>query len=325
MRRPSLPRWLAVVPALALGCAAGGATGVGRGAESRASDAPAGPATGKSAPVPTDVVERATAPFHGLRASDGTQLSTTELLDELSHADVICVGEDHGSPPHHYAELAVLIGLAGRRAMTGRELGLGLEMVERKFQPELGRFRVGALDESELLQRVEWRARWGFDFSYYRPQLEQAVAHGVDLVALNASRELTQAVARGGLDSVEGKLAKQLPALDLDDAEHRAWFAAETRDHPAPQSSPESLYAAQVVRDESMADGATRWLAGRLPGRQLVILAGSGHCRRDAVPQRIARRNGARVVSVRPMVLGAADDPCERLDAFDYALIFEEE
>ena len=77
-----------------------------------------------------------------------------------------------------------------------------------------------------------------------------------------------------------------------------------------------------------MADTASRWLMQRLqsgkPAR-LVVLAGSGHCHRSAIPRRIQRRTGLEVLSVRPLSpgdLGRSEAP--RDDEFDLLLIAEQ-
>ena len=68
----------------------------------------------------------------------------------------------------------------------------------------------------------------------------------------------------------------------------------------------ERIYTAQVLWDESMAEGATAWLkaesgAGQAR-RQIVILAGNGHCHESAIVRRIERRGVSAAVSVRPII-----------------------
>ncbi len=66
----------------------------------------------------------------------------------------------------------------------------------------------------------------------------------------------------------------------------------------------ERIYSAQVLWDESMAESASAWLkAGNGAGsrRQIIILAGNGHCHESAIVRRIERR-GPGAVSVRPII-----------------------
>ena len=288
-------------------------------ADAPATAAPAARAEEKHpAPVPHDVVHDAAAAFVGLRVDGGELLAPEDLLDELSHADLICVGEQHGNARTHYAQWVVLTALAERSAMSGRSVGLGLEMLPRSEQHHLDQYASFDLDEHEFLEDARWSEGWGFDFSYYRPQLEFARHKGISMVALNARRSLTRAVARGGIDGLSDADHKELPALDLHDAEHRAWFDHSMKDHP--HGKPEHLYAAQVVWDETMAETASRWLAGRIPGRQLVVLAGTGHCRADAIPNRVRRRSSAQVISVRAGSMGEA---AAKHGEWDFVMVFE--
>jgi uncharacterized iron-regulated protein len=275
--------------------------------------------------VPRDVVMQGELPFHGFRDKDATQLSPVDFFDELADADVICVGEDHANPHAHWAELKVLHSLVERTAMNGKELALGLEMVDRGKQSVLDRFGRYELDEDEFLKESEWSERWGYDFSYYRPQIELMQHKELGILALNLPKEISKKLARGGVASLLPGERAQLPRdIDLTDDEHRAWFDSVMKSHP-PAGDPDKVYLAQVAWDEAMAENAARWLKRRIPGRQLVIFAGSGHCRADAIPNRIGRRLQANVRSVRPLVLGENDEPGTELDGYDYALVMQKE
>ena len=64
--------------------------------------------------------------------------------------------------------------------------------------------------------------------------------------------------------------------------------------------SPDNIYAAQVVRDESMAENTRRWLGAG--GDTMVIIAGNGHCHDSAIIRRLVRRGGGPAVSIRPII-----------------------
>lgn len=68
-----------------------------------------------------------------------------------------------------------------------------------------------------------------------------------------------------------------------------------------PRNASMSVYRSQVLWDETMAETASKWLRGA-DGRQMVILAGYGHCHTSAIVRRMRRRGISRVVSVRPLV-----------------------
>lgn len=279
--------------------------------------APAPPPKVEAA-VPDDVVARAAQPFRGRRNADARDLAQKQLFDELSHYDVVCLGEAHDQPRDHYAELAIVEALARRARVSGRALGVGFEMFQAPYGDALRAYQRGRIDDAGLRKRTHYEDRWGFPYAYYRPVLAYGRAVGLSLRALNASRELTHAVAQNGLSGLSPRLRRQLPALDLDDSAHREHFDQLMAHHPSGHMDPENFYAAQVVWDETMAENAAYWVAARAPQRQLVVLAGSAHCRREAIPARVERRVATRVASVR-----LSADAAEDSEGFDYTLQFE--
>jgi uncharacterized iron-regulated protein len=273
--------------------------------------------------VPDDAVERAALPYHGLRAKDGQTLTASELMDELAQADAICVGENHPNPHDHFAQLSVLRELVTRAGAHGRELGLGLEMLDFTAQEALDEYASKDIGERTLIKESQWKERWGYPFALYRPMLDHARDHGVALLALNVPRELTRQVAKQGVEGLPDETRKTLPEMDFKNSAHRQHFDNAMRQHPHGHGSPENMYAAQVLWDETMAAAAAAWLAERAPARQVVILAGHGHCLPSAIPQRMQRRGIGRAVSVAPTMSVPERDAKEPTQSFDYALIFE--
>jgi uncharacterized iron-regulated protein len=285
-------------------------------------EAPGAPEPVQEAPkkiVRDDVVLRAAQSFHARRNADGQDLGEKQFFDELSQYDVLCLGEDHDAPRDHFAELAVVEALERRARVSGRALGVGFEMFQVPYGQALSAYANGNLDDAGLRRKTHYDDRWGFPYAYYRPVLAYGRAFGLSLQALNAPRELTHAVAQNGLAGLSPRLRRELPDMDLDDAAHRAEFDRLMAHHPAGAGMDlDKFYAAQVVWDETMAENAAVWVAARAPQRQLVVLAGSAHCHREAIPARVERRVTARVANVRL----SADKP-EDSEGFGYTLLFE--
>lgn len=274
-------------------------------------------------PVPDDVVERAALPFYTVRAANEVSLDQHEFFDELATNDVVCVAEHHDNPHHHWAQLFVIQELARRSKTSGRELGVGFEMFEARVQETLTRYAAGKLDADALLEGTDYASRWGYPFQYYEPQIVHAVDQGSALVALNASREQVKSVAHGGFSALSERELRLLGGYDLENAEHRAQFDKLMAGHPK-MGSLDQMYAAQVLWDESMAQNAASWLSERFPARQLVILAGTAHCHRSAIPSRLQRRLAAKVVSVEPLVLSEdteSADLTSQLAGYDYGFV----
>ncbi len=253
------------------------------------------------APLPHDIVARSARPLRAL--SGKNKWPEPQLWEHLSRARVICFGEQHPSPEHHYAQLRALQELATRAAATQRTLAVGFEMFQRPYQKALTAFVAGTVPEKHFLEESDYSERWGYDFSLYRPLLQTAREFSLEALALNAPKEVTRKIGRFGLKSLDAAERNSLPELDLLNAEHRAYFEEAMSAHPMPDDGPkfDDMYAAQVVWDETMAETAARWLEHAGPTAQLILFAGSGHCHESAIPGRITRRLGMPVLSVAPV------------------------
>ncbi len=320
--------------------------------------------SGPAAPEGPRGVEAAALPYSILDARTGRQVEPAELWSKLSAARVVCIGEEHPNPHHHWAQLEIVSKLTPPGPAP--HFALAMEMFQRPFQGVLDDYAASRIEEVALLSRTGWAERWGYDFAMYRPMLVKMIKAGGRLIALNPAKELVKRVSRQGLESLTAEERAQLPELKLDDAAHRAWFdgvmaemggghgEAPSEGEPAPEAaadptvmpsphstaaphnapspanpaspatsataaapapeaaaSPHSggmampradrVYAVQVLWDESMADGAVRWVKAD-PSRRALVIAGNGHCHDSAVVGRIKRRGVAEVVSVRPIV-----------------------
>ena len=254
----------------------------------------------------------------GVRGPEGP-VSTDTFLARVVSAEMVCVGEQHDDAQHHAIQHALLETLVAR---SERTLALGLEMVQRPWQRTLDDYSRGDLDEGRLAEVLEWRTRWGFDFEMYEPLFHTAHEQGVRLLALNAPKELTRAVARMGLEHLSAEVRDSLPELNLNDEGHRRFFWAAMGfgepgahhggphgPHGDPHQTPsdphhphdphhgsghgmagsaERFYTAQVIWDETMAESAAAWLGDA--SRQVMVIAGNGHCHRSAIPSRVQRR-----------------------------------
>jgi uncharacterized iron-regulated protein len=275
-------------------------------------------------------IEAAGLPYSIVDARTGRQVETRVFWDQLAGSRVICVGEEHNNPHHHWVQLEVVTQLTARNKQS---LALGMEMFQRPFQGVLDDYAARRIDEATLRSRSGYEERWSYDFGFYRPTMERARAAGATLLALNAAKELTKAVVRRGVEGLTPEEKQQLPELNLDDAGHRAWFMSVMEDmgahggaaHPPPSKEPrpaaapseagsasaandkppmpsmDRIYTAQVVWDETMADGAARWAKAQ-PSGLLVLLAGNGHCHDSAIVGRVRRRGVDNVISIRPVI-----------------------
>jgi len=112
----------------------------------------------------------------------------------------------------------------------------------------------------------------------------------------------------------------------------RARARAKAAEEAESKAASERIYAAQVLWDESMADGASAWLAAGKQSaaatpsektrRQIIILAGNGHCHESAIVRRIERRGVPAAVSVRPVIDDGEGSVAELLAAPENDYLF---
>ena len=253
------------------------------------------------------------------------------MADALARHDVVVVGEQHDDPATHRAEAQLLDALAARR---GRVM-VSLEMFERDVQPLLDDYAAGLLPEADFLARSRPWPNYAAD---YRPLVQAARARRWPVVAANVPRPLAQAVSRGGM-----------AVLDTLPTAHGRLYAAERRcapegeyfrrfgeamggmqghgagaDPAAANAALARFYAAQCIKDETMAESIVRardvWR-----GWMVVHYTGAFHSdHRLGTVERLARRlPDARiaVVSIVPVPDPAAADAAELADRGDYVVL----
>ncbi len=252
--------------------------------------------------------EAAYAYFDG---ASGAAITFDAVVARARAAQVVVLGEQHDQAVHHELQRRVVAALVAPDA----RVTVGFEMLTWAYQGALDRLADGTLDADAFAAEIDWKKAWGFPFELYRPIFQAAVDGQARLRALNAPRELVRAVRQKGLDKLSADELRQLPDLDLGDTLHREWFHGvfASGGHPVTASEVDAFYMAQVVWDESMADGAARALADG--AEQVIVIAGAGHVARGrGIPQRVERRRpGVRVLSVVPLTGVDGDNAHDRI------------
>jgi uncharacterized iron-regulated protein len=200
------------------------------------------------------------------------------VADLLKDYDVIVVGEYHDHLANHLAELALLRALRLRAA----GLALSMEQFERDVQPVVDDYLAGRIGEATL--KREGRAWSNYDEAY-RPLIEFAKDHGVPVIAANAPGNLVRCVGQKGADFLktlaadkrgwaaadigtgEGAYKKKFLGLMNGDAAHGGSFTGERA---------EKSFAAQVTRDDTMAESIVNFLRSK-PGAKVLHITGTFH------------------------------------------------
>jgi hypothetical protein len=130
------------------------------------------------------------------------------------------------------------------------------------------------------------------DFRHYAPILRYAREHGLPVIALNVSTELTHKVGHAGLDGLSNADRQQLPAtIEPADAAYRKRIKTVFDYHPNNEEHDfEHFLEAQLLWDEVMAERAAAFLEVH-PDHHLVVIAGNQHLAwGGTIPQRLQRR-----------------------------------
>ncbi|HEY9774533.1 MAG TPA: ChaN family lipoprotein [Planktothrix sp.] len=229
-------------------------------------------------------------------------LTEKQLIDELAKYNIVCVGEIHDSELHHRVQLEIIQGLSAHR---GR-MGVGMEMFQRPFQPDIDRYFAGQTTEAEFLKATEYDTRWGFDWQLYSPIVDFARANKIPLAALNAPKELTNRIMKVGYSGLTDDEKRQLGPVDFNVKAHRDfWYEIIPQMHGAMKPSAqqqERTYEVMTVWDDYMAQSVASFYHDRHL-RRLVVLAGSGHIDGGfGIPDRAAKYAHAKRATVKTVI-----------------------
>ncbi len=224
----------------------------------------------------------------------------TVRTDALLPADVILLGEQHDAAEHQHIHQHVV----ARLAVDGKLGALALEMAEA------GRSTAALKSNSTQLQVQEalgWNSK-SWPWAAYGPAVMVAVKAGVPVLGAN----LPAAQMRAAMTDTQ--LDTRLPGPAL-----KAQQQAIRRGHcdllPESQISP--MTRIQVARDIRMARTIAQ---AALPGKTVVLLAGSAHVNRElGVPQHLPEGLNVKAVLLRagPPPAWAADTRGGATQAFD--------
>ena len=256
-------------------------------------------------------------------AQPSESYSIQTVLDELSQANVVYLGETHDNEADHAAQLQIIQALHHHNP----QLAIGMEMFQRPFQTALDRYLAGDITEIELRQQSQYDRRWSFPWLYYAPILQFAKENQLPVLALNTPTEVTRRVAEKGLDALTEADYQWVPPLSeihIDNEAYRRFLRPIYEEFHQEGSSSEdfeNFVAAQVLWDETMADGIAEFLVTH-PNYQVIVLAGQGHIVYGyGIPSRVARRLQGRNLVQRSLLLNPSADIRTERGIADYLWI----
>ncbi len=219
---------------------------------------------------------------------------TTAWLDALLPADVLLLGEQHDAAAHQQIHGQV-IALLAQRGLLG---AVALEMADTGAT-------TAALHPSSTELQVQSALKWndqGWSWKAYGPAVMTAVRAGVPVIGANLPRDAMRGVMG------DAKLDNQLPGPALK-AQQQLIRSGHCDLLPESQITP--MTRIQIAKDISIASNLTKAV---LPGKVVVLLAGSGHVDKQlGVPQHLAGSVATKAVRLR-----AGDAaPGDRAESFD--------
>ncbi len=211
-------------------------------------------------------------------------LDLSELIEELQSSQVVFFGEYHDNALLHQLEIDLLKGMYA----ADQDLAVSLEMFERDIQPVLDKYLNGEIAESDFL---EGSRPWPNYSTDYRPLIEFSREQGLAVIAANVPRRYAAMIHKIGLHALDSLDAdeKRFIATNhivLDD-EYKTRFIETMQENMS--HSPNSpmamkmnfdlIYAAQCIKDDTMAESIQKYLAIK-PGDRVIHFNGDFHSRK---------------------------------------------
>ena len=238
-----------------------------------------------------------------------------DAIAELKKNRVVLVGEHHTNQDHHFAQLNVIQSLNE----AGARVAVGLEMFRGDSQQALDRWVAGDISEAEF-QEI-YNDNWTYPWAHYRMIFEYARQAKIPMIGLNVPREITRQVSRTGFNSLspeqKGKLADVSCRVDK---EYMDYIKKAFGGHSHGNINFTYFCEAQLVWDTAMAVNTLEYLK-KYPDAVVVLIAGTGHVRKGAVPRQIGIRSEIPHAVILPKIDGMIDTRTVSIKDADYIML----
>jgi uncharacterized iron-regulated protein len=267
-------------------------------------------------PYPTSVPPNVEEILH---LPTGLHVSLEGMMEMLSGARLVSVGETHDNLNDQRVELTVVREL--HRRFPGK-VAVGMEMFRESQQAVLDRWVKGELTELAFLKASKWYETWGYDFGAYRDLLLFAKENRIDVIALNPTKDLQEAVRGAGLDNVPEDLRRKLPEIGEIDPWQRAVLRGVFEGHAGHGGGTESFDSflrVQLLWEETMAQKVVDYLKSpRGEGKRMVTITGGWHVKYGfGLPKKVLRRLPMAYAIVLPVEISTPEQKEGRLMEVD--------
>ena len=245
----------------------------------------------------------------------GKEITLAEAVPALKQNRIVLVGEHHNNKKHHEAQMIIIRALKE----SGARVAVGLEMFRSDSRQALDRWVSGAMDESEF--KKIYSDNWSYPWSTYGMIFDYARQEKIPLIGLNVPMEIPRQVAQQGFQSLdEGQKEKLSNITCRVDKAYMDYIKKAFGAHAHGNLNFTYFCEAQLVWDNVMAINALEYL-DKNPDALVVVLTGTGHARKDAMPRQIRRRSEVAYAVILPEVKGIIDPGTVDKQDADYLIL----
>ena len=245
----------------------------------------------------------------------GKEISLTDAVPALKKNRIVLVGEHHDNKKHHEAQLKIIRALKESDA----RVAVGLEMFRSDSQHALDQWVAGNMDEAEF--KKIYSDNWSYPWADYGMIFEYARDVKIPLIGLNVPMEIPRQVAQEGFQSLDKAQKEKLSNITCRvDKEYMDYIKKAFGAHAHGNLDFTYFCEAQLVWDNVMAINTLDYL-NKNPQVLVVVLTGTGHARKDAVPRQISKRSTAAYAVILPEVNGVIDPATVGAQDADYLIL----
>ena len=243
------------------------------------------------------------------------EMFLADAISDLKKNRIILVGEHHTNQDHHFGQLNVIQSLKE----AGVQVAIGLEMFRNDSQQALDQWVAGNTSEKEF--KEIYYDNWTYPWSVYRMIFEYARNEKIPMIGLNVPREITHQVSRGGFNSLsEEQRGKLVDVSCRVDKEYMDYIKKAFGGHGHGKINFTYFCEAQLVWDTAMAVNTLEYLK-KEPDAVVVLLAGTGHVQKGAVPRQIRDRSQIPHAVILPKIKGLIDPQTVSIRDADYIML----
>lgn len=208
-----------------------------------------------------------------LETSSNKTVTIDDIVKNTRKTDVYVMGETHLSYDCHQFQRDFIEKLFKQNP----KIIIGFEFFNREHDPVLEKWRLGQIDEDELLKETGWFKKQSYHYNYTKMIMDLIKKHKIRVIGLNIPRSTLRQVSTKGFDSLNSKEKKMFPTIGVKNTDHK-FFIKRVFGEFATQVPMwfTRMYASQKIWDVTMAESMLNELK-KHKGYQGVIIAGNFH------------------------------------------------